>query len=139
MSLDARLAKLDSKDADERWRTLEELSDLLEYEELKDPDARRILKKGLDVALREKPGEVREAALHLLATGAARGLASLVSWEPLVKVLPDLVDYQSIEYALIVLGGTREAKYRPAIEKLLLHAREDVRAAAQAALDELGS
>jgi hypothetical protein len=137
LNVDKELAKLGSKDSDERWRTLEELSDQLEYEELPDPVARKILERGLAVALEEKTALVREAALHLVATGATRGLVTLIDLTPLAAALGKLEDYQSIEYALIALGASKEAKHVAAIEKLAKHADPKVREAAAAALEEL--
>jgi hypothetical protein len=135
---DELLAKLGSTDARERSVALDELSDRIEYGHPSREEVVRLLAAMLDLVGRERDRDVLESALHALATAACAGHAPLVSWEPLAAGLDRFEkDRQLLEYLIIILGASRDARWRATIQGYLGHAESSIREEAKRALEEL--
>ncbi len=133
----ALVAGLQSKDARARDLAAARLGDWLETGS---PDARQLRAAAealLAGALAEPDAIAKESMFNALSSAAASPKARGIDWSPLAEALGTLAP-DELEHALVVLGFSGDARYRPRVAPFLRHPDADVRAGAADALRVLG-
>ncbi|NQF15919.1 hypothetical protein HPY31_18655 [Brevibacillus sp. HB1.3] len=116
---------------------LGDMGDLLEYGNPNRQDVIAFTQYALELAIAEEDFEVKESLFHLLMNAVTfQGVARNVEWDPLANVLPTLDD-AILDYALSILGCSKNRKFIKVIEPYLHSTTEDIRQAAAEALEEI--
>lgn len=113
------------------------MGDLLEYGNPNRKDVIAFTQYALELAIAEEDFEVKESLFHLLMNAVTfQGAARKVEWDPLANVLPTLDD-AILDYALSILGCSKNRKFIKVIEPYLHSPTENIRQAAAEALEEI--
>ncbi|MFA4134205.1 MULTISPECIES: hypothetical protein [unclassified Brevibacillus] len=116
---------------------LGDIGDLLEHGNPNRKDVIAFTQYGLELAIAEEDFEVKESLFYQLMNAVTfQGVARDVEWDPLANGLPTLDD-AILDYALSILGCSKNRKFIKIIEPYLHSPTEDIRQAAAEALEEI--
>lgn len=116
---------------------LGDIGDLLEYGNPNRNDVIAFTEYALKIAIAEEDFGVKESLFYLLMNAVTfQGVARNVEWEPLADVLPTL-DEAILDYALTILGCSKNRKFIKVIEPYLHSPTENIRQVAAEALEEI--
>ncbi len=127
------LARLHAADSRARDVAAAEIGDLLEADQLGEKDFKSAVRVLMKAALAERDPEAKESMFNALSAAATSTRSWPMNWDPIVAALPNLAP-DCLEHALVIVGFSGDAKYRPRIDPFLNHPDSDVR---QEALDAL--
>ncbi|PSK03721.1 hypothetical protein C7R92_28435 [Brevibacillus porteri] len=116
---------------------LGDIGDLLEYGTHNPNDVITFTEYVLDLAIAEENFVVKESLFHLLMNAVTfQGIVRNVEWEPFINVLPTLDD-AILDYALAIIGCSKNRKFIKVIEPYLHSPTEYIRQTAAEALEEI--
>lgn len=116
---------------------LGDIGDLLEYGNPNRNDVITFTKYALELAIAEENFDIKESLFYLLMNAVTfQGVARNVEWDPLADVLPTLDD-AILDYALTILGCSKNRKFIKVIEPYLQSPNDSIRETAEEALEEI--
>ncbi|ASJ52379.1 hypothetical protein BP422_01780 [Brevibacillus formosus] len=116
---------------------LGDIGDLLEYGNPNRKDVIVFTEYALELAIAEEDFDVKESLFYLLMNAVTfQGVARNVEWDPLANVLPTLDD-AILNYALAIIGCSKNRKFIKVIEPYLHSPTEYIRQTATEALEEI--
>ncbi|CAI8893207.1 Cnd1 domain-containing protein [Brevibacillus sp. IT-7CA2] len=116
---------------------LGDIGDLLEHGNPNRKDVIAFTEYALELAIAEEDFEVKESLFYLLMNAVTfQGVARNVEWDSLASVLPTLDD-AILDYALTILGCSKNRKFIKVVEPYLHSPTENIRQAAAEALEEI--
>src|SRR5205823_2354491 len=138
IGLNRVLAKLSLPRPASRDRAAAEIADLLDADALDGAQVETAARSLMEAALREAEPAARESMFNALSSASMAPSGDRVNWDPVASSLDGLRD-GCLEHALVILGFSRNAQYRPKIEQYLRHKDETIRTTAAEALTVLGT
>lgn len=133
---DMLLARLESKDARCRDVAAAEIGDLMEADYLTKRDYRKAVKSLIAAIERETDLDAKESMFNALSFASSSDNAAAINWDPIADRL-DALDVACLEHALIILGDSGNAKYKPLLKRFLDHGNEVIASTAADALKTL--
>src|SRR5436853_4561881 len=128
--IDKRLKRLKSADPQTRDLAAAELGASLEAGVVKAERLADVVHTLTGAALGETDATAREQMFDALSFASSLPGASDLDWDPIAATVDELPT-DCLEHALIILGDSGQARYRPKIERYLTHPDEDIRTTAR--------
>lgn len=130
------LQRARTSEGEERTQYLEEMSEVFARGKWTSDEGNAVVSELVAMVAVETDPVVIEVLLNDLVSAYDCGIPLQVSLTPLVPLL-DRLDEDQLDFALHLLGQTRQVQFLPAIDRFNGDPRENVRASAQSAMNEL--
>lgn len=130
------LQRARASEGEERTQCLEEMSEVFARGKWSSEEGNAVVAELVAMVAVETDPVVIEILLNDLVSAYDCGIPLQVSLTPLVPLL-DRLDEDPLDFALHLLGQTRQVQFLPAIDRFNGDPRENVRASAQSAMNEL--
>jgi hypothetical protein len=130
------LARARTSEGEERTLSLEEMSEVFARGKWSPEEGTEVVSALVEMAAGEEDPVVLEILLNDLVSAYDCGIPLRASLMPLVPVL-DRLDENLLDYALHLLGQSRQVQFLPIIDRFSTDPREAVRESAQSAMSEL--
>ena len=129
------LSELRSNVALVRDQAASEAADYFEAGQLSENQYRTLVYELLTIAASEADRDAKDSIFNALSSASMSAMAQAINWDPIALVVDDL-DVNCLEHALVILGFSRQSKYRKTIERFVRHPDRDIGVAATEALEE---
>ena len=129
------LSKLQSDDPVSRDEGASEAADWFESGHLSEGHYKTLVQELLAKGTAEPDPVAKESLFNALSSASMCAMNQTINWEPVTRAIAGL-DLQCLEHALVILGFSKNPKYRSEIERYLTHPDPDICRIAAESLEE---